>query len=624
LIEDQTERRLAAIMAADVVGYSRLMEANEERTLVSLRQLRREFFDPTVARHRGRIFKTIGDGFLVEFGSVIDAARCALDVQSGMPMRNEGVPEDRHIKFRIGLHVGDMIIEGDDVYGDGVNIAARLEGLASPGGIACSAAVQNHIGNKLEIAFIDEGEKAVKNIAQPLHVYSISLARNGDGHGAPMAAASKPHPRAAKPSVAILPFANMSSDAEQEFFSDGITEDLITDLSKVSGLEVLSRNTVFTLKGKAQNLQQAARQLGVEYLVEGSVRKAGNKVRITAQLIQGANDRHIWAERYDRDLTDIFAVQDEITKTIVEQLRVKLLPEERAAIEDAPTQNVEAYTAFLKGKQIFRIGTRSSLVRARQMYIRALELDPSYALAYIGLANCASYLKSFHGADITIEEILATVDKALELSPRLAEAHAARGIAFAVDDRRAETVAAFEKALELDPNNWEALYHFGRYYFGIGDFEKVIGLFTRAMEVQPEDCESVTFLSQTFEALGRSAEAVRYAHIALKRSEQALRQNPENSRPAQLIANTYASIGEAKRAKEWIERAFEIDPDDNHVRYNAACVYALLGEFDKAFDLLDVWVNQAARDSKLWFLSDPDFTAMRHHPRYAELVKKMA
>ncbi len=616
MTEAPSARRLAAIMAADVVGYSRLMEANEERTLASLRHLRREFFDPTVAKHRGRIFKTLGDGFLIEFGSVIDAIRCAVDIQAGMPGRNESVPEDRHIKFRIGIHVGDVIIDGDDVYGDGVNIAARLEGLAWPGGIACSAAVRDHVGNKLEVEFIDQGEKAVKNIAQPLHLYFVTPGRIPVEQG-PAKSRSQPE----KPSVAILPFANMSSDAEQEFFSDGITEDLITDLSKVSGLQVLSRNTVFTLKGKAQNLQQVARQLGVQYLVEGSVRKSGSKVRITAQLIEGVSDRHVWAERFDRDLTEIFALQDEITKAIVDQLRVKLLPNERAAIEDAPTQSVDAYANFLKGKQIFRIGTRLSLIKARQMYARALELDPSYALAYVGLANCASYLKSFHGSDITIEEILATVDKALKLNPALAEAHAARGIAFAVDDRREETVSAFRKALELDPDNWEALYHFGRFYFGTGELESAEKLFMRAMEVQPEDYESVTFLSMVLENFGKSAEAVKYAHIGLKRAEQALRQNPENSRSAQLSANIYAYLGERHYAEEWIRKAFEIDPEDNHVRYNAACVYGRLGEFDKAFDLLEAWVRHAGRDAKLWFLNDPDLAALRHHPRYEGLQK---
>jgi adenylate cyclase len=415
----------------------------------------------------------------------------------------------------------------------------------------------------------------------------------------------------------------MSSDPEQEFFSDGITEDLITDLSKVSGLQVLSRNTVFTFKGKAQNVQQTARQLGVEYVVEGSVRKSGGKVRITAQLIEGATDRHVWAERYDRDLTDIFALQDEITKTIVEQLRVKLLPEERAAIENAPTQNVEAYTTFLKGKQIFRVGTRLSLIHARQLYARVLELDPSYAQAYIGLANCASYLKSFHGAPMTLEEILATIDKALRLNPKMAEAYTARGIAFAVDDRREETIAAFDKALELDPDNWEALYYFGRFYFGIGDFETSAKLFMRGMEVQPDDYESVTFLSQSLDALGRSEEAITYGRIGIKRAEQALRQNPENSRSAQLIANGYAFLGEPDKAKEWITRAFEIDPNDNHVRYNAACVYARFGESDAAFDLLDAWVDHAGRDSRLWFLSDPDFAALKQDPRYEALRLKV-
>ena len=306
MAEEQSARRLAAIMAADIVGYSRLMEANEERTLSALRQLRREFFDPTVARHRGRIFKTLGDGFLVEFASVLDAARCAIDVQAAMPERNQGLPEDRHIKFRIGLHAGDMIVEGDDVFGDGVNIAARLEGLALPGGIACSAAVHSHIGNKLEIDFADQGEKTVKNMSHPLHVYFVNPGTNGAGQAERHAAPAPARARSEKPSLAILPFANLSSDPEQEFFSDGITEDLITDLSKVSGLQVLSRNTVYTLKGKAQNLQQTARQLGVEYLVEGSVRKSAGKVRVTAQLIEGASDRHVWAERFDRDLTDIF------------------------------------------------------------------------------------------------------------------------------------------------------------------------------------------------------------------------------------------------------------------------------------------------------------------------------
>ena len=257
MAEEQVERRLAAILAADVVGYSRLMEANEERTMGALRQHRREFFDPTVAKHGGRIFKVMGDGFLVEFGSVLNATRCAVEIQRGMLERNAGVPEDRHIKFRIGINLGDIIVEGDDFYGDGVNMATRLEGLAGPGGIACSAVVRNQVGNKLELEFLDQGEKTVKNIAQPVHVYFINL---GTLASATIpAAGGQPRARSDKPSVAILPFSNMSNDPEQEYFSDGITEDIITDLSNVSGLFVLGRNTVFTYKGKAVNLEQIAK-----------------------------------------------------------------------------------------------------------------------------------------------------------------------------------------------------------------------------------------------------------------------------------------------------------------------------------------------------------------------------
>jgi adenylate cyclase len=373
--EDNIERRLAAILAADVVGYSRLMEANEERTMGALKQHRREFFDPTVAKHCGRIFKVMGDGFLIEFNSVINAVRCAMEIQCGMLVRNVGVPEDRHIKFRIGINVGDLKVEGDDIYGDGVNLAARLEGLAKPGGIACSATARSQVGNKLGLEFIDQGEMAVKNMTQPVQVFFINLAESIATIAPQAEISTHPIDFSDKPSVAVLPFSNMSSDTEQEFFSDGITEDIITDLSKVSGLSVLSRNTVFTLKGKALNLENVARQLGVSYLVEGSVRKAGSRVRITAQLIEGATDRHIWADRYDRDLTDIFALQDEITRTIVRQLKVKLLPEEKKVIGQVQTDSADAYTAYLRGADLLRNQTKSSLLRAHQLFARAVELD---------------------------------------------------------------------------------------------------------------------------------------------------------------------------------------------------------------------------------------------------------
>ncbi len=610
------ERRLAAILAADVVGYSRLMEANEERTMAALKQHRREFFDPTMAKHGGRIFKVMGDGFLVEFASVLNAVRCAVEIQRGMPERNEGAPEDRHIKFRIGINVGDLIVDGDDFYGDGVNMAARLEALAPHGGISCSEAVRAQIGNKLDLEFLDQGERTVKNIAQPVHVYFINITETAVPAGAGVA----PAVVADKPSIAVLPFTNMSNDPEQEFFSDGMTEDIITDLSEVSGLSVLSRNTVFTLKGKALNLQQAARQLGVGYIVEGSVRKAGNRVRITAQLIEGATDRHLWADRYDRDLSDIFELQDEITQTIVAQLKVNLLPEEKQAIEQAPTNDVEAYTNYLKGMEFLRNATKSSLLSAQQFFAQAVELDPNYARAYAGLADCASRLKSQHGVQISTDEIIAIADKELAINPDLAEAYAARGNALAVDDRRAEAITAFEQAMSLDPNCYEVRYNYGRFLTHTGHYARAAEHFMRATEIRPDDFEAPLFAAQALDQLQQRNKVHTYVQIGVKRAEEALRRHPENSRPAQLIAPAFAYLGEVEQSKAWLARSLEIDPDDNLVRYNAACTYAQLGETDKALDLLDIWIKQVARNSKLWLRNDPDFDAIRDHPRYQTLL----
>ncbi|MBK5569263.1 adenylate/guanylate cyclase domain-containing protein [Ensifer sp. SSB1] len=618
--EEQVERRLAAILAADVVGYSRLMEANEERTLSSLRQHRREFFDPTIAKYGGRIFKVMGDGFLVEFNSVLNATRCAVEIQRGMPGRNAGVPEDRHIKFRIGINVGDIIIDGEDFYGDGVNVAARLEGLAGPGGIACSAFVRHQVGNKLQLEFLDQGEKTVKNIAQPVHVYFINLGPSDSG--VPAATADgHTRERSDRPSVAILPFANMSNDPEQEFFSDGITEDIITDLSNVSGLFVLGRNTVFTYKGRTVNLEQTAKELGVAYLLEGSVRRAGNRVRINAQLIDGATSGHLWAARYDRELTDIFAIQDEITKTIVDQLKVKLLADEMKAIEQVPTDNVEAYTDYLRGRQLLHAATRSSLILARRMFARAADLDPRFARAYAGMANCDSRLHSKHGEKISAGDIMAITGKALALEPDLAEAHTARAYALMIDSHSAEAAAAFEKALALDPHCYEAHQLYAEFFVTQGEFEQAVRHYLRAMEIQPDDYQAPLFLTAVLQSLGRPEEAERYARLGVRRAEEALRQHPDSSKPAQLGAVALAFLGERDRAEEWLARALAIDPDDNLARYNAACTYSQLGKIDRAIELLEICLPQFGSDMKLWFMKDSDLDPVRNHPQFQKLLE---
>src|SRR5438477_4021803 len=368
------ERRLTAILAADVVGYSRLMGANESGTLAALKAIQTDFIDGKIAQHQGRIVKLTGDGMLVEFSSVVNAVSCAADVQRGMRDRNAGVPQERRIEFRIGVNVGDVIVQGKDIFGDGVNVAARLESIATPGGITISGPVRDHIGNRLDLAFEDMGEQTLKNIERPIRIYRVCL--DNPVHPGTKDKKAAQHEQE-KPAIAVLPFNNMSGDPEQEYFSDGITEDIITDLSKVSGLLVIARNTAFTYKGKAVKVQQVAQELGVPFIVEGSVRKAGARVRVTAQLISSESGAHVWADRYDRDLTDIFAIQDEITHAIVEQLKVKLLPQEKKSISKAPTDNVEAYTYYLRGRQFIERRSKAYYQLARQMFAKAAELDPS-------------------------------------------------------------------------------------------------------------------------------------------------------------------------------------------------------------------------------------------------------
>src|SRR6266571_175123 len=395
------ERRLTAILAADVVGYSRLMGTNEAGTLAALKALQTDFIDGKIAEHHGRIVKQTGDGMLVEFPSVVNAVACATEVQRGMRDRNADVPGDRRIQFRIGVNLGDVIVQGEDIFGDGVNVAARLESIAAPGGIMISGSARDHIGNRLDLAFEDMGEQTLKNIERPIRVYRVRL----DTPAAPSTKDKKAgqHEPVEKPAIAVLPFNNMSGDPEQEYFSDGITEDIITDLSKVSGLLVIARNTAFTYKGKPVKVQQVAQELGVPFILEGSVRKAGARVRVTAQLISSETGAHVWADRYDRDLTDIFAIQDEITHAIVDQLKVKLLPQERKSIKQTPTDNVEAYTYYLRGRQFLHRHSKSNYQLARRMFAKAVELDPLYARAYAGIADCDSFLFLHYSAPVEIK-----------------------------------------------------------------------------------------------------------------------------------------------------------------------------------------------------------------------------
>jgi adenylate cyclase len=612
------ERRLSAILAADVVGYSRLMGANEVGTLTNLKSHRAELIDPTIAEHQGRIVKLTGDGMLIEFPSVVNAVECAVEIQREMPVRNASIMEDRRIEFRIGINLGDVIVDDDDIFGDGVNVAARLESVAKPGGIAVSQSVRDNVGNRLDLMFEDIGDQQLKNIEFPVRVYNVIL---GDAPSRSQNAAQAVVADADKPSIAVLPFNNMSGDPEQEYFSDGISEDIITDLSKISGLFVVGRNTSFGYKGMSPQLQKVASDLGVKFLLEGSVRKAGQRVRVNAQLIDGTNGGHLWADRYDRDLTDIFAIQDEITQAIVEQLKIRLLPKEKKAITQAPTVSVEAYNYYLKGRQLFHVFTKSYLTLAREMFAKAVEADPNYARAYAGMASTTARLWGMYNVATDADELLAITDKALALDPNLPEAYAARGEGLANSNRRPEAVAAYERALELDPNNYDANLAYARFCVTEGQFERAIELFTRALEIQPDDYQAPLLLQTVYCSIGRVEESMKYAHLGLKRAEEQLKLHPENSRPAQLGAAALATLGDKDKALKWLERVMLIDPDDNNARYNAACTYAQLGELDQAIEMLEEWIKHCGAEQEMWFLHDADLDPIREHSRYPALVE---
>jgi adenylate cyclase len=554
MLQERTMRRLAAILAADVVGYSRLMAADETGTLDALKRHREAVFNPAVEQHGGRIVKLIGDGTLVEFGSVVDAVRCALAIQlAAAAAAHEASPA---ITLRIGVNLGDVIIEGDDIYGDGVNVAARLEPLAEPGGICIASIVNESVGSRVDARFEDGGEVQVKNIDRPIRVWkwrpSAEAVRPAPvaTAGAPVAAAAKAEPATAEiPSIAVLPFANMSGDAEQEYFSDGITEDILTDLSKVGGLMVIARNSSFAYKGRNVDIRTVGRELGVRSVLEGSIRRAGNRVRITAQLIDAATGSHLWAERYDRDLTDIFAVQDEVTREIVAALKITLSPREQARLAGAGTKSIEAHDLLLKGRQIMLAPNlnRTAIEQAVALMTKAVEIDPQFAQAYAGLALADTFDYNNHWTEDSAAvlrrgdefarraEVLAPDDplalfavaitarflkdndrsqravaKALALSPNFGPALNMRGV-FAMYDGNPEAgIPDLEKAIRLDPGFSQQYLHFlGLAHFMLGHYETAAMMFRERIILSPETDVTRSALAATLGHLGRIEEARR-------------------------------------------------------------------------------------------------------------------
>ena len=478
------ERRLAAIMSADVVGYSRLIRADEEGTLAALKTLRSDLVDPKLAEHNGRIVKLMGDGMLAEFPSVVDAVRTAVETQRAVAEHNANIPEDKRIEFRIGINLGDVVIDGDDIQGDGVNIAARLEGIAEPGGICVSGMVYEGVRDRIDFPFEDLGEQEVKNVARPLRVWQWLPMASAPAN--PITA-DAPLPLPDKPSIAVLPFENMSGDPEQEYFSDGLTEDLITDLSKLSGLFVIARNTAFSFKGQAGDVGEIGRKLGVAHVLEGSVRKAGNRVRINAQLIETASGGHVWAERYDGSLDDIFAVQDEITEKIMAELRVRLTAREAATIRRHITENVEAYELYLNARAVYASLDPEGTSQSVRMLEQAIAVDPDFAVAYAALSGSLQHGWTFvfPGFEDVLERMLEMARRGVDLDDSIGLTHARLGWALTFVRQYDEAIASFERAIELEPNAAEPYLWFAEALNYAGNPARGLEMVHRFIELDP-------------------------------------------------------------------------------------------------------------------------------------------
>ena len=552
------QRRLSAILAADVAGYSQLIGLDEEGTIGQLRAHRALLFDPQVTAHRGRIVKTTGDGLLAEFASVVDAVRCAVDVQRGMFARNAEVAEERRLEFRIGVHVGDIVIEGEDILGDGVNIAARLEGIAEPGGIAVSGRVQEDCEGRLDVGFADDGEQQLKNIARPVRVFRLRL----DGMGPRVAAravATAPF-GTEKPSVAVLPFQNLSADPEQDYFTDGMVDEIITTLSHARNLLVISRNSTFTYKGRAVDVKQVGRDLGARYILEGSVRRAGSRIRIAGQLIDAETAAHLWADRFEGGIDDLFELQDRVANSVVGALLPELWQAEIVRARARPTESLDAHLTGMRGLASFQKWGRDAIDEALRLAYRAIELDPNYAMPY-GLALSCYVVRKTSGwtTDPAREtaETARLAAKVTEVGHDEAFALASAGFALAniVGDLDAGS-ALIERALELNPNGSLPLTQCGFVRIWLGQPEVAIEHLQKAMRLSPLD--TLMFMMQIGMAFahynaGRDEEAFAWA-------EKALQRNPFLAPAMRIAAASAAFLGRTADATKYLALLRQLDP----------------------------------------------------------------
>jgi adenylate cyclase len=547
------ERKLAAILAADVAGYSRLMGGDEAGTLARLKEHRRGLIDPKISEHKGRIVKTTGDGILIEFPSVVEAVACAVAVQRGMTERNAATPEEQRIVFRVGVNLGDIIIAEDhDIHGDGVNVAARLEGIAEPGGICVSAIVHDQVRDKLDLAFEDLGEQALKNITRPVRAYRVRLSTAERAPTAAPVETTLALPD--KPSIAVLPFQNMSGDPEQEYFADGMVEEIITALSRIRWLFVIARNSSFTYKGQAVDVKQVGRELGVRYVLEGSVRKGSNRVRITAQLIDAISGTHVWADRYDRDLSDIFAVQDEITASVAGVIEPALAEAEQQRVLRKPPESLDAWEAYQRGLWHFNKYAPEENQIALGFFRQAIGLDPNFAPGHYGYALALQW-DIWHFSERPFSEVQGTPRDeariAVSLDDKDAMAHAVLAHMRMWGSEWEAAISEARTALALNPNSAFVISMLGC-VLGFGGYhDEALDRLQQAMRASPHDpltwlwtlwSGAIQFYSRKFDA-------------ALETFNQLVRLRPEHAAPRETMAGSLAFLGRLDEAREVLERA---------------------------------------------------------------------
>jgi len=614
---------LAALWFADIAGYSARV-AEDERGALQLVEILQTLSRSTVQRYEGRVVKFLGDAVLAEFQSTEMAVRAATVLSKDY--REQSGKTGRTHDLRIGVHLGDVAKDADgDLYGDGVNTAARIQAAVDPGQVVVSEDVWRQIRGREGFRFEPLGNRNLRGVGL-MDLYNVTLDESPATRSVSSSEERSQRTEQRKEkirSIAVLPFADLSAERDQEHFSDGVAEEILNALSKVGGLHVPARTSCFAFRGANVDAREIGKRLGVETLLDGSIRKAGKRVRISVQLIDANNGYQLWSERFDREIEDIFAIQDEIARSVLESLGLALTEREKFRFLKPSTANIEAYEFYLRGRKLYHKWTRQSVAFARQMFERAVKIDPSFAAAWAGLANTYVDLFRWGRKPRDLEQAQHASEHALKLGPHSAEAHVSAGQALAIQRRFSEAAIAFDRAITEDPTLFETYYLYGRMLFESGDVEKAVKMFEKTQAVRPDDFESRVLYAQALTELGRQDEARRAHQLAVEFIEKHLELDPDEARAYSLGASVLIRLGQSERSKQWTQQAMALAPNDPLILYNAACNFALFGETDHALDGLERAIEAGVAVGD-WIKHDPDFENLHSHPRFQAIVKRIA